>query len=96
MAPQLAGQSALDPGERAIAAMRRQLAEARVSWGKGEADVALRAAKVVATRIRVHGGGGGVEGRGGGEREEQCLLSEVGSRWSWGVLMSGMPSLLDH
>lgn len=72
--------------------MRCRLAEARVSWGKGEADVALRAARAVATRLRASGGGGGggvaespddrsrgggVEGRAG-EREEQFLLSEVG------------------
>lgn len=68
--------------------MRCQLAEARVSWGKGEADVALRTARAVATRLRVNGGGvaerrggGRVELGGSGEREKQCLLSEVRSSW---------------
>lgn len=59
-----------------------------MSWGKGETDGALRAARAVATRLR-----GPVEGSGGGggstaapvvavaedgrEREEQRILSEV-------------------
>ena len=74
--------------------MRCRLAEARVSWGKGETDGALRAARAVATRLRgrVEGGGGGrdtaapvvvvaVDGR---EREEQRILSEVSVGVVWG------------
>ncbi|CAM9723944.1 unnamed protein product, partial [Laminaria digitata] len=78
------------PDERAAEAMRCRLAEARVSWGKGETDAALRAARAVATRLRGGVGGGG-RGRGmaaaeptvvvvavdGREREEQRILSEA-------------------
>lgn len=69
-----------------------------MSWGKGETDGALRAARAVATRLRdrVEGGGGGrglaappavvvaVDGR---EREEQRILSEV-SLVFWGLEQS--------
>ncbi|CAN0490809.1 unnamed protein product, partial [Ectocarpus sp. 12 AP-2014] len=63
---------ALRPEDRASEAMRCRLAEARVSWGKGETDAALRAARAVATRLRARVGGGGGEGH-----EEQRLLSEA-------------------
>ena len=65
--------------------MRCRLAEARVLWGKGETDGALRAARAVATRLKasVGGSGGAVVAMGSDlqEREEQRLLSEVGVGW---------------
>eukprot|EP00903_Cladosiphon_okamuranus_P016144 g14899.t1 len=64
------GHTLLRPEERAAEVMRCRLAEARVSWGKGETDAALRAARAVATRLKGQVGGGG-------GAEEQRLLSEA-------------------
>lgn len=72
--------------DRAAEAMRCRLAEARVLWGKGETDGALRAARAVATRLKASVVGGATSSGGSGsggavidrhEEEEQRLLSEV-------------------
>lgn len=83
--------------ERMIESMRCRLAEARVSWGKGETDAALRAARAVTTRLRAmvgpSAGGGGIEGAGAsGGHEEQLLLSEV----MYLAFISPTPALKHH
>lgn len=82
--PQSGGANTPHPDELAAEAMRCRLAEARVAWGKGETDGALRAARAVATRLLARvgqpaGDGGGAGGPSAGSRiqEEQRLLSEV-------------------
>ncbi|CAM9772967.1 unnamed protein product, partial [Discosporangium mesarthrocarpum] len=66
--------------ERVFEGLRRQLAEARVFWGRGETDSAVRVARAAATRLKRLLEEGVGEGPPGGDerwREKQLLLSEA-------------------